>query len=52
MGKKFGLSFSFFRLIGLTGFKPRLARKIGIPLSRGGFNAKIGRFLIHLIFKK
>jgi hypothetical protein len=52
MGKKFGLSFSFFRLIGFTVLKQRVARKTGIPLTRGGFNAKIGRFLINLIFKK
>lgn len=52
MGKKFGISFSLSRLIGLSSAKQKVARKTGIPTTKIGMNAKIGRILIKLITGK
>lgn len=41
-----GLSFSWKRASGLTGFRQRLSRRVGVPLSRQGFERKIGREVI------
>lgn len=41
-----GLSFSWRRAIGLSAAKSRLARRVGIPLSRGGLERKVGRWLL------
>lgn len=41
--KKYGLSFSWKRAIGLSGLKARLSRKIGIPLTRSGRQRKVGQ---------
>ncbi len=49
MGKKFGLSFSWKRALGISGFKARISRKIGIPLTRGGIERKIGRTILRWI---
>ena len=49
---KYGFSFSWKRLIGLTGFRTSIARKTGIPTTKGGMERKIGRSLIRLIFGK
>jgi hypothetical protein len=43
MGRKHGFSFSWKRASGLSGAKASLSRKIGIPLTRGGMERKIGR---------
>jgi hypothetical protein len=48
---KFGLSFSISRLIGLAGAKNSIARKTGIPTTRGGVERKIGRKIINFFFK-
>jgi hypothetical protein len=48
---KFGLSFSLSRLIGLAGVKNSIARKTGIPTTRGGVERKIGRKIINFFFK-
>ena len=43
MGRKFGISFSAKRALGISAVKGRLSRKIGIPLSRSGRQRKMGR---------
>jgi hypothetical protein len=43
MGKKFGVSFSYKRALGVSGAKNRISRKIGIPLTKSGRRQKIGR---------
>jgi hypothetical protein len=48
---KYGFSFSLSRLIGLAGVKNSIARKTGIPTTRGGLERKIGRKIINLFFK-
>lgn len=42
---KYGFSFSWKRLLGLSGAKARLSRKLGVPLSRSGRQRKFGRML-------
>ena len=48
---KYGLSFSLSRLIGLSVAKNSIARKTGVPTTRGGLERKIGRKIINLFFK-
>jgi len=43
MGRKFGLSFSWKRAVGISGAKSRLSRKMGVPLTRQGRQRKVGR---------
>lgn len=43
MGKKFGFSFSGRRASGLSGFKGRISKKIGTPLTRSGRQRAVGR---------
>jgi len=50
--KKFGLSFSLSRLVGLAGLKNKIASKTGIPTTKGGIERKIGRSIVRGIFKK
>lgn len=45
MGRKFGLSFSWKRAVGISGAKARISRKIGIPLTRSGRERKLGRMM-------
>lgn len=45
MGRKFGFSFSWKRASGLSGFKGKVSRKLGIPLTRSGRQRKVGRGL-------
>jgi len=45
MGRKFGVSFSWRRAVGISAFKGRLSRRIGIPLTRSGRQRKAGRAL-------
>ena len=47
MGKKFGVSFSFSRAIGLSGLKNKISRQTGIPMTKIGFNNKIGRNIVN-----
>lgn len=47
-----GLSFSWSRLLGISGLKSKVAHKTGIPTTRGGLERKLGRMLIELMFGK
>jgi hypothetical protein len=47
---KFGFSFSWKRLIGVTAAKQSIARKTGIPTSKSGIERKIGKTFLQLIF--
>ena len=40
-----GLTFSWKRALGITKLKRYISRKTGIPLTRSGRQAKLGRFL-------
>jgi hypothetical protein len=48
MGRKFGLSFSWKRALGISAAKGKLSKAIGIPLTRGGRERKLGRLLLKL----
>lgn len=43
-----GLSFSWRRALGVSTFKGRVSRRIGIPLTRSGRQRKAGRLLFNL----
>ena len=45
MGKKFGISFSWKRAVGISGLKNRISRKTGIPLTKSGRQRKLGRMM-------
>lgn len=45
MGKKFGLSFSLSRALGISAEKARISRAIGVPLTRSGRERKLGRMI-------
>ncbi len=49
---KYGFSFSWKRLLGLSGFRNSVARKTGVPTTKGGVERKLGRSLIRMIFGK
>lgn len=49
---KFGFSFSLYRFLGITGVKQSLARKTGVPTTRGGAERKLGNFIIKSLFGK
>ncbi len=40
--------FSIWRFIGVSAFKSRISRTIGIPLSRSGRERKLGRLILRL----
>lgn len=44
-----GLSFSWKRAIGFSAAKARLSRQIGIPLSQGARERKVGAFVLRLL---
>ena len=46
---KFGFSFSWKRLLGISSLKQRIARKTGIPTTTAGIERKIGRSAINLL---
>jgi hypothetical protein len=48
---KYGFSFSLNRLLGITQMKQKLARKTGLPTTRGGLERKIGSSLLRIFFK-
>ncbi len=52
MAKKYGFSFSWKRLLGISGLKSKVSRKTGIPLTKSGLERKIGRTIINILFKK
>ena len=45
MGRKFGISFSWKRAVGISGMKNSISRKTGIPLTKSGRQRKVGRVL-------
>jgi hypothetical protein len=50
MGRKFGISFSWKRAVGISGLKNRISRKTGIPLTSQGRQRKLGRMMGCSIF--
>lgn len=44
-----GLSYSWKRAVGITGMKQRIARRTGIPTTKGGVQRKIGSVVLQLI---
>lgn len=49
--RKYDLSFSLSRLVGLQSLKHKIARKT-IPTTKFGFERKIGAFIINLFLRK
>jgi hypothetical protein len=49
---KFGFSFSWKRLLGISGAKQSFARRTGVPTTRGGIERKLGNFIIKSLFGK
>ena len=47
-----GLSFSLKRAVGISAVKQKIARKTGIPLTKGGLERKVGRMVINSITGK
>lgn len=43
---RLGLSFSWRRAVGISALKARIARRTGVPLTRGGLERKVGRTVI------
>lgn len=43
MGKKFGVSFSAKRALGISAMKGKISRATGLPLTRQGRQRKVGR---------
>ena len=40
-----GLTFSWKRALGITALKRKISKAVGIPLTRGGRQRKVGRWL-------
>ena len=51
MVKKYGFSFSWKRLLGISALKGKISKKTGIPLTKGGLERKIGRAIISIFYK-
>ncbi len=47
-----GFSFSWKRAVGISGAKTKLARKTGIPTTRGGLERKVGKMVINALLGK
>lgn len=47
--KKYGFSFSWKRALGISGARASVARKTGIPTTKGGLERKIGGFIVNFI---
>ena len=52
MANKYGFSFSWKRVLGVTSAKQKFARETGIPTTKAGLEKKIGSSLIKLLFGK
>ena len=52
MMSKLGFSFSWKRLLGITGAKQSFARKTGIPTSKTGLERKLGAIFLKKLFGK
>lgn len=48
-GKNLGLDWSWKRAVGISRFRQKFARKIGIPTTMNGVNQKIGRFVTSFV---
>jgi hypothetical protein len=48
---KYGFSFSWKRLLGISGLRNSIAKKTGVPTTRGGLERKIGRFILSFLFR-
>jgi hypothetical protein len=46
----FGFSFSWKRLLGISGLKNSIARRTGVPTTMGGVERKLGRGILGLLF--
>lgn len=44
--------FSWKRLVGITAFKQRVSRTVGIPLTKSGRERKVGAFILKLLLGK
>lgn len=44
--------FSWKRFIGITALKQQFTRKTGIPTSKSGLEAKVGRTILEALFGK
>jgi hypothetical protein len=49
MGKRFGFSFSLSRLLGISGIKNKISRKIHIPMTKSGREKKVGRIILSIL---
>lgn len=47
-----GLSFSLKRAVGISAAKQKIARKTGLPLTKGGLERKVGKMVINSITGK
>lgn len=47
-----GVSFSWKRALGITQAKQKFARQTGIPTSKAGFERKLGKALLKVLFGK
>lgn len=45
-----GLTFSWKRALGITQAKQKLARELGIPMSKSGVERKIGSIIMKTLF--
>jgi hypothetical protein len=50
--KKYGFSFSWKRLLGITSLKQKISRKTGIPTTIGGLEKKIGKIILNKLLGK
>ena len=46
MSRKFGISFSWKRALGISGLKGKISKNIGIPLTKSGRERKVGRIVL------
>jgi hypothetical protein len=49
---KFGFSFSWKRLLGISDARQSVARQSGVPTTKGGLERKLGHILIKSLFGK
>jgi len=47
---KYGFTFSWKRLLGISGMRSSIAQKTGVPTTKGGIERKIGRYIMRFLF--
>lgn len=47
-----GISFSWKRALGITKVKQKISRTVGIPITKNGFERKLGNTLIKIFTKR